>query len=121
MLPATAYSRIGWLRHNAPFFDRLYGLLTTAGKDWTSMAGKAAHVGTAGDPQQTLLDIVGLHPSSVEYYSRTAESVSELFNVQNLFGFGSQFFAALQALGAGKGRGGTCSPRSATRARRRTS
>lgn len=105
VLPTTAYSRIGWLnppehaaRSGPDFLIRLRALLTAAGKDWTAMAAQAAHVGAGGDPQQTLLDIVGLHPSSVEYYSRTAESVSELFNVQGLFGFGPQFFAALQAL-----------------------
>ena len=43
--------------------------------------------------------MVGLYPSSVEYYSRTAESISELFNVQNLWGFGPAFFRALQELG----------------------
>ncbi|HLK00858.1 MAG TPA: hypothetical protein VKU39_13250 [Streptosporangiaceae bacterium] len=98
VLPTTAYSRIGWLPRDIPFFTHFSDLLAKAGKDWTAMAGGASHVGAGGDPQQTLLDIVGLHPSSVEYYSRTAESISELFNVQNLFGFGPQFFAGLRAL-----------------------
>ena len=47
-----------------------------------------------GDAHQILLDIVGLHPSSVEYYSRYAESLSELFNIVNLWGFGPDFCAA---------------------------
>lgn len=105
VLPTTAYSRIGWLnppelqaRSGLDFLVRLRALLTAAGRDWTAMAGGAAHVGAGGDPQQTLLDIVGLHPSSVEYYSRTAESISELFNVQGLFGFGPQFLTGLRAL-----------------------
>lgn len=98
VLPTTVFSRVGWLDQNPQFLSRLRDLLTKAGQDWTAMAAQAAHVARAGDPKQTLLDIVGLHPSSVEYYSRTAESVSELFNVQQLFGFGPQFFAALQAL-----------------------
>ena len=63
------------------------------------MSSQAAHVGGGGDPHQTLLNVVGLHPSSVEYYSRTAESISELFNVLNLWGFGPAFFRALHELG----------------------
>ena len=50
------------------------------------MSQSAAWVGKAGDPHQTLLDILGLHPSSVEYYSRNAESLAELFNMLNLCG-----------------------------------
>jgi hypothetical protein len=117
VLPTTAFSRIAWLdqpiiqkpqiTQEAPapagpalaFLSQLYTVAMTAGKDWATMSAGAAHVAAAGDPQQTLLDVIGLHPSSVEYYSRTAESISELFNVLNLWGFGPQFFQALEALG----------------------
>ena len=92
------------------FLAELYAVAMNAGTDWTAMSGQAAHVGGAGDPHQTLLDVVGLHPSSVEYYSRGAESISELFNVLNLWGFGPQFFQALEALGLGR-RGGRAARR----------
>ncbi|HEV2251672.1 MAG TPA: hypothetical protein VGS06_00615 [Streptosporangiaceae bacterium] len=119
ILPTTAFSRIGWLSPPMQeplrepqaakpaalpagpvlaFLTQLYAVATTAGPDWTAMSARAAHVGGAGDPHQTLLDVVGLHPSSVEYYSRSAESISELFNVLNLWGFGPQFFQALEEL-----------------------
>src|SRR6185437_3361264 len=48
---------------------------------------------------QILLNVLGLHPSSVEYYSRYAESLAELFNTANLAGLGPSFFQALAALG----------------------
>jgi hypothetical protein len=108
ILPTTAFSRIGWLRQPIlderaagpmqAFLAQLYAVAMNAGTDWTAMSGRAAHVGGAGDPHQTLLDVVGLHPSSVEYYSRGAESISELFNVLNLWGLGPEFFQALTAL-----------------------
>lgn len=104
VLATTAFSRIAWLDDpitagsTMAFLSGLRDLLIAAGKDWAAMSGQAAHVGGGGDPGQTLLDIVGLHPSSVEYYSRTAESISELVNIENLYGFGPQFFAALEAL-----------------------
>ncbi len=62
------------------------------------MSQNAAWVGKAGDPHQTLLDIVGLHPSSVEYYSRNAESLSQLFNMFNRFALGPAWLIALTNL-----------------------
>ncbi len=105
VLPTTAFSRIGWLP-GAPrgevagpqFLSRLAALIARAKQDWAAMSAQAAHVGAGGDPQQTLLDVVGLYPSSVEYYSRMAESIGELFNVQNLWGNGPSFYQALEAL-----------------------
>ena len=105
VLPTTAFSRIGWIGRSADggtgpaFLSGLHALATEAGADWTAMSSQVAHVGDGGDPHQTLLNVLGLYPSSVEYYSRTAESISELFNVQNLWGFGPAFFRALQELG----------------------
>jgi hypothetical protein len=99
VLPTTAFSRIGWTGPAPAFLSGLHALATQVGPDWTAMSSQAAHVGGGGDPHQTLLNVVGLYPSSVEYYSRTAESISELFNVQNLWGFGPAFFRALQELG----------------------
>lgn len=62
------------------------------------MSAGNAHIGQTGDAHQILLDIVGLHPSSVEYYSRSAESLTELFNLANLWGVGPDFIQALRAL-----------------------
>ena len=49
---------------------------------------RAAHVGASGDAHQILLDVVGLHPASVEYYWRYSESLTELYNVINVSGSG---------------------------------
>ena len=86
VLPTTAFSRVAWLNPDArrselTYLARLRGVLQRLDVDWTAMSGSAAFVGKPGDAHQLLLDIVGLHPSSVEYYSRTAESLDELFNV----------------------------------------
>jgi hypothetical protein len=77
----------------------LFDILRKVDADWTTMAAANSYVGKQGDAHQILLDVVGLHASSVEYYSRSAESLSELFNVANLWGIGPAFFAALQQLG----------------------
>ncbi len=103
ILPTTAFSRIAWLnpdtrQRELRFLSQLQTVLQRLDQDWTTFTADAAFIGKAGDAHQLLLDIVGLHPSSVEYYSRTAESVNELFNVANIWGLGPDFFSALLAL-----------------------
>ena len=62
------------------------------------MSDQASFVGKPGDAHQLLLDILGLHPSSVEFHSRYAESLSELYNLANLDGGGPDFSDALLAI-----------------------
>src|SRR5207249_1349871 len=77
---------------------RLFALLRSIDSDWAAMSGAASHVGKPGDAHQVLLDIIGLHPASVEFHSRYAESLSALFNTINLWGLGPDFWQALSAL-----------------------
>ena len=67
--------------------------------DWTDLAQGVSRVGSTGDAHQILLDILGLHPDSAEYYWRYSQSLTELYNVVNLWGLGPQFWAALVELG----------------------
>ncbi|MGN6274765.1 MAG: hypothetical protein ACTHNP_02395 [Solirubrobacterales bacterium] len=114
VLPTTAFSRIGWLDpkrepivtaglgEQAPsraFLARVLALLRAIDADWTAMSAGAAHVGREGDPHQTLLDIVGLHPDSVEFHWRYSESLTELYNVINLWGLGAEFWSAWEQAG----------------------
>ncbi|MFL5897129.1 MAG: hypothetical protein ACJ76D_01490 [Solirubrobacterales bacterium] len=117
VLPTTAFSRIGWLDEQprgggrmiaagrgeaAPtraFLARVLALLRAVDADWTAISAGAAHVGRDGDPHQTLLDVVGLHPDSAEFHWRYSESLKELYNVVNLWGFGPKFWNAWQQAG----------------------
>ena len=107
VLPVTAFSRIQWYSGTGElsasispsFLGSLYDLLRQIDADWASLSQNAAFVGKAGDPHQTLLDILALEPSSVEYYSRGAESLAQLFNMMNIFGLGPAWFTALTNLG----------------------
>jgi hypothetical protein len=109
VLPTTAFSRIGWLAApagensivpagEAAFLATLYALLRRFDADWAQMSSAASYVGKAGDPHQTLLDILGLHPDSSEFYSRYAESLAELWNLINLRGDGPTLWRKLQEL-----------------------
>ena len=101
ILPTTAFSRIRWFQQQGRIPSpraALYNLLRQMDSDWEALRQNAAWVGKAGDPHQTLLDIVGLLPSSVEYYSRNAESLSQLFNMANRFALGPAWYTALKEL-----------------------
>jgi hypothetical protein len=107
ILPTTAFSRIGWLTPERgvgrfgpsfPYLSKLAAILALVGADWKQISGQVSFVGKAGDAHKLLLDIVGLHPASVEFHSRYAESIAELFNTINLFGLGPDFWQAILAM-----------------------
>lgn len=109
ILPATAFSRMEWpvvsqretarLAAVAPrgdaFLPLLYRILRAMDGDWREMSEDVSYVGKDGDPHQLLLDAVGLHPASVEFAQRYAESFQQMFNVLWFGGFGSLFHGLL--------------------------
>ena len=115
ILPTTVFSRMTWsgldgsslaARGNAggadDFFNRLTDLLRLIGADWTGLLDQVSAVGTAnarGDPHQVLLDVLGLHPTSVEYHQRYAESKDHLYNVLNLDGTGDELLQRVDLAG----------------------
>ena len=56
------------------------------------MAREVPAVSRPGDPHQSLLDVLGLHPASAEFHYRYAESLQHLFNRLNLAGLGNVFW-----------------------------
>jgi len=94
ILPTTAFSRIQWytppivlevaLQQN--FLANLLGILRQIDTDWENMAASAHWIGEGGDPHQTLLNVLAHHPSSVEYFSRTGESLALLYNTVAFWG-----------------------------------
>lgn len=114
VLPATPFSRMAWIDRKVlagdrfdtgvpdqfGFFTRFYALIRKVDAQWDELVGRVSYVGKAGaDPHQVLLDVVGLHPSSVEFYQRYAESAEQLYNRFKLSGKGGAFLAAIIALG----------------------
>ncbi|HEU5320166.1 MAG TPA: hypothetical protein VFX28_05140, partial [Methylomirabilota bacterium] len=95
ILPATAFSRMAWmtpltgapapartppLAHGPAYLRRLYETLTLLGRDWAGMAATVSFAGKPGDAHQTVLDVLGLHPGSVEFAQRYAEATEQLVN-----------------------------------------
>jgi hypothetical protein len=80
ILPVTAYSRMSWLDARSVgglpggWLRRVHALLTQVAADWRAMAAGVPSAAQPGDdPHATLLDVLGLHPGSVEYAQRWTE------------------------------------------------
>lgn len=111
ILPATAVGRIAWLnsdRISAPSgldvprelrrgLARLTVILTVMRGEWSRLAEGSAHVGMDGDAHRILLDLLGLHPGSVEFHQRYAESLDQLFNHARFKGLGAALLAGIEA------------------------
>ncbi len=106
ILPTTAFSRIRWTDGKDRFsqfgfaakhleqrpgafqdwLPKFKGVLDTLRGTWAQLATGVAHVDAAGgDPHQTLLDIVGLHPGSVEFHQRYANTQDQEHNLAVLW------------------------------------
>lgn len=102
ILPATAFSRLKWLKdaqtppvrslpesgRHGKALTAIYKVLRTMAAEWQRMARNVAYVGKAVDAQgkavdaqAILLDVLGLHPTSVEFHQRYARSREQILNL----------------------------------------
>lgn len=105
ILPTSDFERIGWVfggervsyldysghfqeQRGTEFKDWLWkfkGILDNLADTWTGLSAQVARVETQPsadkDPHQTLLDILGLHPASVEFYQRYANTKKQEHNI----------------------------------------
>ena len=100
ILPTSVYSRLQWRPRSvtgglsnvsiggagAAQLSKLYEVLMRAYGVWGNLKQKVAYVGKSGDPHQILLDVLGLHPTSVEFDQRYAESLQQVINSLNIQG-----------------------------------
>ena len=100
VLPAVAYSRMRIEGERGAFLPALHERLLAAREDWAVLSSRVAHVGRPGDGHQTLLTILGLHATSVEFAHRHAAGLDELFNRANLWGAGATWLDELRDRGA---------------------
>jgi hypothetical protein len=104
IVASTAFTRISWLDperghisiiahpladRRLEFMRRLHSILEILEANWRQQVGSIGRVGEPGaDPHATLLDILGLHSNSVEFYSRAGKSLDELSSRGLLAGLG---------------------------------
>jgi len=106
VLPVMPLSKMKWpaapereaLSEIAPpadlggFIPGLAQLLGGMRTHWQEFSGQVTRIGGPGDPHQMLLDVVGLHPASVEMHQRYAESLDHLFNQAKYSGIAALIF-----------------------------
>jgi hypothetical protein len=98
MLPASCLSR--WVhsdsetREELPFWNGLLARLRTLQSVWQTLAAQVKQVGTGSDPFQSLIDVIGLQASSVEWYGRKAISTDYLANYTRFRGTPTEFATA---------------------------
>ena len=106
ILPATAFTRMQWFNQGQfgiptdptlTYLRRLYPVLLGVYSDWKALLDDVSFVGKEGDPHKILLDIIGLHPGSVEWSQRYAESLQTVFNRLSLLGLGGMIQALVLA------------------------
>jgi hypothetical protein len=112
ILATSAVSRSGWLR-SGPQRDHpgsagevrrqvllgLDGLLRVLRLEWDAMTAQVPSLGAGGAPSTdahaTLLGILGLHPTSVEFHTRYAQSLDHLVNQAGLSGWLENLYRAI--------------------------
>jgi hypothetical protein len=83
VLPSTVFSRWVW---SAPeqvgtFHEELLKVLRRLDTQWQRLSLSVTRAGSLHDRERELLDILGLHPSSVEFHQRMASGPEYLWNL----------------------------------------
>lgn len=102
ILPTAAFGRMTFLPVRPPSrAGRLHAMLMKIDEHWQPLADALSYIGKPGsDPHQVLLDVLGLHPASVEYHPLQAESVDHKFHELSFFSFPTSldFLSAFPAI-----------------------
>jgi hypothetical protein len=82
----------------AAFEQTFHRILVRFERAWQTRIGALAQIGRAdgAEPAQQLLDVLGLHPTSVDYFQRVGYSFDTLVNVSGLAWGGAAFEDALK-------------------------
>jgi hypothetical protein len=78
----TAFDNVDWFRgrdERERYLRGLTSVLRRIDDDWKPLVDRVNRIGRPGDPHQVLLDVLGLHPSSVDYHPLVAEGVEHKF------------------------------------------
>lgn len=89
--PATAFSRLAWFDgRRSPqetFLANAVTLIRTVESDFRALLPRISRIGgDTEDSHQSLLDVLGLHPTSVEYYPLLADSLEHKAYELSFFG-----------------------------------
>lgn len=72
--------------NSSQFLTHLYAILMDMDRLWSELTDQVSYVGKTGDAHQIILDIVGLHPTSVDLYKRYANTIKQVWNIYAAYG-----------------------------------
>ncbi len=73
-----------------PFLNEIYSVMSYMEKQWSNLIPNLAQISKKGDAGQNLMEILGLHPTSVEFFQRVGYSYDYLKNLDE-FAYGGQY------------------------------
>jgi len=74
------------------FYPTLFKVLQYMSGEWKKKVGELAHITKRGSAGETLMSVLGLNPTSVEYFQRIGYSYDYLKNL-DAFGWGGKYFS----------------------------
>ncbi|GAB3009717.1 hypothetical protein GCM10027051_08580 [Niabella terrae] len=90
------YGRVNRSDVSQPFYRQLNQVLRVFESSWQQKTGTLSHITKSGNAGQQLLDILGLHPNSVDFAQRVGYSWDSLKNLE-AFGWGGKYFSDVWA------------------------
>lgn len=111
ILPVTVFSKMNWLTpRTIPgiagleeptglnfYLPKLYEVLNKVKSQWKEKISEVSYIGKIEekDSHQQLLNVLGLHPGSVEFYQQLMNSSHHTYNQLNIYGNGSYYLTWL--------------------------
>jgi hypothetical protein len=86
-----APARDGVLVQPNTFLPRVYSFLLYLQHAWSTQVPQLAHISKTGNAGANLMEILGLQPTSAEYYQRIGYSYDSIQNLSN-FSYGGKYF-----------------------------
>lgn len=86
ILPVSVFSRLNFTDESSAgleknhFYQKIYNYVNKIDKVWDSLINNVSFVGKDADPHQVLIDVLGLHPDSVEFHQRFSQTATQLYN-----------------------------------------
>jgi hypothetical protein len=72
------------------FETRLYSVISFFEKHWKPLVSQLSHISKTGDPSKNLMDVLGLHPTSVEFFQLVGYSFDYLDDIA-AFGWDGEY------------------------------
>ncbi len=89
VLPTTSFSTMQLSQRQDTFFASMFNILKRMDATWAALSRGVTHAGSGGDVEANFLKILGLQPTSVDYFQRFVVGPDYQWNLLTLLTAGS--------------------------------